>query len=54
MNERIQDAATIAGITNETEYTPGETVIAAQGGPITDVIFDYCDVLLDWRPWRAL
>lgn len=44
----------IVSSNHETSWNPGETVIVSQGGPITDVIFDYCDVLLDWRPWRAL
>lgn len=38
----------------QTPFEPSQTLIAPHGGPITDVIFDYCDVLLDWRPWRAL
>lgn len=44
----------IVSSNHETSWNPDETVIVSQGGPITDVIFDYCDVLLDWRPWRAL
>lgn len=31
-----------------------EITETAAGMPFTDVIFDYCDVLLDWRPRLAL
>lgn len=43
-----------SGSRQQTPFKPSQTLIASHGGPITDVIFDYCDVLLDWRPWRAL
>lgn len=53
MSERNHE--NIGNINNqESPFHAGETIIAPHGGPITDVIFDYCDVLLDWRPWRAL